>query len=979
VSREIADNLMKAESAEAFLRGQNGAPRWQTVLALKTEVDRLVTCDLHSAALLTDRIEQVAQAAGDPPSVAFANASRARVLTYSGRHVDADMLYQRAARDLSGAKLPREAARIQMQQLTGLTLMGKFDDALRLARAARRVIAQGEPVELAQLETNVGNIYYKLDRYNKALDHYNRASELLGPGGDDSMRALIDFSRSNVFTDTDRPDEALRLLETAASAWDRAGAALHAALARHHIAYIHFLRGAFGIALSEYHRVRDEVAGFGSTHIASYCDLEMAEMLLALNAFDDAAEGASAARSQFEKLGVSFESARSTMLHGLAVMGLGQFDIAGDLLAEARELFAAYNNKTFVALVDCYLAELAIRRSDPAEASQRAAASRRLFSRQGLAAKSAYARLLEARAHHGMGDHKRAARMARLALTGIESIVAPSVAFQSHHLIGRIESGRGRRGAALASFRRAVELVEQMRGGIVADEFKATFLRDKIEVYEDAIAACLDEGDQHHIEEAFKLVESAKSRALADLLSRYARETTHGARVTDDTRQRLSKLIEDLNWYNSHAGLEDDKGEQRSAEIASRYRRVASTCERKIALLFRRLQSAGSDSNGARRPAASVSDLQDLLEPGEAAVEFFTTGDQVSAFVATDRHFSVARNIASKSEVEREILGLRFQIEKFNYGAQYVEKHFGQLKRSTDDHLARLFQMTLDPIRAALDGERLLLIPHSVLHYVPFHALRDGENYLIDRLEVSYAPSSAVFKLCHERRTALRRAPTAEKTPQVSPLNTAFETTSDARHRPLRASARRTDCSMVALGITEAGTPNIEHEICALGSLFPDSVRLTGTDATRENLFSAAPRARYLHLASHGYFRRDNPMFSFLKLADSHLNFYSLIDLKLSAEMVTLSACHTGINMVFPGDELHGLMRGFLHAGAPSVVASLWAVSDHSTADFMRELYSKIREGSSKRAALRQAQLAIKDAYGHPYYWAPFVLMGDPG
>jgi CHAT domain-containing protein len=94
--------------------------------------------------------------------------------------------------------------------------------------------------------------------------------------------------------------------------------------------------------------------------------------------------------------------------------------------------------------------------------------------------------------------------------------------------------------------------------------------------------------------------------------------------------------------------------------------------------------------------------------------------------------------------------------------------------------------------------------------------------------------------------------------------------------------------------------------------------------------------------------------------------------------MVTLSACHTGVNKVFPGDELHGLVRGFLYAGAPSVVASLWAVSDLSTAELMREMYSQLRAGETKRAALRRAQLAIKDAYGHPYYWAPFVLMGNP-
>ncbi len=183
---------------------------------------------------------------------------------------------------------------------------------------------------------------------------------------------------------------------------------------------------------------------------------------------------------------------------------------------------------------------------------------------------------------------------------------------------------------------------------------------------------------------------------------------------------------------------------------------------------------------------------------------------------------------------------------------------------------------------------------------------------------------------------------------------------------------------MVALGLAGADTPSIADEIQTLESLFPDAVTLTGSRATRANLLKAAPGARFLHLASHGYFRRDNPMFSFLKLADSRLNFYSLLDLKLSAELVTLSACHTGVNKVFPGDELHGLMRGFLHAGAPSLVASLWATSDASTAELMKEMYGQIRAGASKRAALRAAQIAIKDEYGHPYYWAPFILMGNP-
>jgi CHAT domain-containing protein len=269
------------------------------------------------------------------------------------------------------------------------------------------------------------------------------------------------------------------------------------------------------------------------------------------------------------------------------------------------------------------------------------------------------------------------------------------------------------------------------------------------------------------------------------------------------------------------------------------------------------------------------------------------------------------------------------------------------LRRATNDVLFALYKSVFLPIEGMLETERVIVVPHGPLHYVPFHALYDGKSHLVERYEISYSPSASVLKLSRER-SANQSHPAGPGT-------------------------------LVALGLTETGTPSIGAELRALGGLFPDSVMLTEHRATRENLFESAPRARFLHLASHGYFRRDNPMFSFLKLADANLHFYSLLDMRLNAELVTLSACHTGVNRVFPGDELHGLVRGFLYAGAPSVIASLWAVNDTSTSDFMREMYSKIRSGATKRAAVRHAQLAIRDAYGHPYYWAPFVLMGNPG
>jgi CHAT domain-containing protein len=358
------------------------------------------------------------------------------------------------------------------------------------------------------------------------------------------------------------------------------------------------------------------------------------------------------------------------------------------------------------------------------------------------------------------------------------------------------------------------------------------------------------------------------------------------------------------------------------------------------------MESQGASLDDVHQMTATTAELQNSLGSDETAIEYFTTADEISAFVVTRDSIDVVRGLASKREMEGTLAALRFQIEKFNYGAAYVDGFFEQLNQAANQYLGLLYRDLFSGIEGRLRHHRLIVIPHGALHYVPFHSLLNRSGYLVDQFEISYAPSATVLMLCRKMNAQ--------------------------PHLPKRSD------KVVALGFGGHDTPEVAGEIRAIGALFPNAVKLTGNQATHDNLLRAAPSARYLHLASHGYFRRDNPMFSFLKLADSNLNFYSLLDLKLNAEMVTLSACHTGVNKVFPGDELHGLMRGFMHAGAPSLVASLWATSDESTAKLMKRMYTEISAGASKRAALRTAQLAVKDEYGHPYYWAPFILMGNP-
>ena len=161
-----------------------------------------------------------------------------------------------------------------------------------------------------------------------------------------------------------------------------------------------------------------------------------------------------------------------------------------------------------------------------------------------------------------------------------------------------------------------------------------------------------------------------------------------------------------------------------------------------------------------------------------------------------------------------------------------------------------------------------------------------------------------------------------------------------------------------------------------LRELLPNARVFVGEEAGADLLKEHGPKAGKLHIAAHGVFRADNPMFSSLKLGDSWLNLVDIFNLKLGAELTTLSACETGMSALYEGDELLGLTRGFLYAGTPSLVVSLWRVNDRSTTLLMKRFYEGLLDGLSKPEALRQAAIDVKAQFPHPYYWAPFILMG---
>ncbi len=252
-----------------------------------------------------------------------------------------------------------------------------------------------------------------------------------------------------------------------------------------------------------------------------------------------------------------------------------------------------------------------------------------------------------------------------------------------------------------------------------------------------------------------------------------------------------------------------------------------------------------------------------------------------------------------------------------------------------------LYEELVAPLEPHLAGEHLIVAPHGFLHWLPFHALADGDGHLVDRFTVSYAPSATVLQLCAERSAPASGPP-------------------------------------LVMGVADEKAPLIEQEARAVAEALPGSVLLLGAEAGVEGLRRLGERARFLHVATHGFFRRDHPMFSAIQLGSGRLSVLDLYGLGLGAELVVLSGCSTGLNVVRGGDEQVGLTRGLLYAGARALVVTLWDVSDESTALMMESLYRRLAGGEPPAAALAGAMRSLRERYPEPYHWAPFMLTGWP-
>ena len=462
---------------------------------------------------------------------------------------------------------------------------------------------------------------------------------------------------------------------------------------------------------------------------------------------------------------------------------------------------------------------------------------------------------------------------------------------------------------------KAVDVIEQQRSTINTEASKIGFVGDKQAVYGRLIAVLIEQG---RAVEAFDYVERSKSRALVDMLA--AKKDFAAPDPTQATR-----VLAQLDAADLSARIQDSGAAVETKVAGARNLQVAREA----------LQSAAPElSTLVTVSSVPSAELKALVGPDETLIEYYYQGADLYAFL-----------------LDRErLLAVRLDATELSSQVQTLRKTLEAVESPAWQAPARaLYGRLWQPLEKLVTSKNIIVVAHGALHYLPFAALQDGNGqFLLDRYSLRFLPSASVLKF-------------------------------------LRPVLQNKDARLLALGNPDLDDPKLdlafaEGEAKLVASLYPSSRVLLRKDASESNFKKAGGVFSRIHFASHGKFQADEPLKSGLYLAkdadnDGILTVGELYSMNLEADLVTLSACETGLGKIASGDDVVGLTRGFLYAGSRSIVASLWSVDDKATATLMQAFYANLAS-MNKREALRQAQIKARETFPHPFFWAAFQLTG---
>ncbi len=831
------------------------------------------------------------------------------------------------------AGLQGAAARTNLGRIHVLNEMGRHDAALDACDTLLAALA-AQPDDLEQSDLlalsasahlNRGACCRMLDRYSDALDSYRIGEDLFRLLGRDEARADVINNRGLVLFSAGRIDEAVLAFRESLEIYERADLSSNRVRVLDSLAEAELARGRYAVCLDVLAEANALLNDLETPLVEQARGLVAARAYEALNLHPEAVATYTAAERFCSDAGMTVDRARARSGCGRAHAALGERDQAASFFDAVIDDLSQLGERRWLAtaLVDRAVLE---HDQDPSRAEQHVREAIAIATAAGAPMERVHATVTLADMTASVSEGAALLQAAREQAASLD--LAP-VHFLVDRAVGLNHLRLSEYDAARSCLERAASLVEVERQTLRVDAVASMFVADKLDVFDGLVQLELAQIDvgTNGPQRVLAATERARSRALTDMTLGLIDRTT-------------STTVEPYSAYLTHelnavyAELFEEKSATRATILSAR----ASALERDLKL--REVDGSRQHARAGQASASFAGSTEGLVSD-IPMLSWYCLEDQVVGCVEFAGSVSVEPVLATLSDVRRLTEELSLHWERLRLDPQMARRHASRLERSCRSVLQGLYDLLFGPLERYLPSSDtvtpLVVLPHGLLHGLPVQAFHDGERYLIDRFEISYVPSRHDY--------ALRQAMTARQG------------------------------EALVLGAPDELAPDVIREAIAVATQLHRATLRTGPAATASALLTEGSSAGLIHVACHAMYRVDNPMFSGLRLHDRWVTARELLAVDLSGAMVTLSACDSARAFAVRGEELLGLTRAVLGAGARTLVAAQWSADDEATTELMSSFYQHLSE-LGPAGALRAAQLEQRERFIHPNLWAAFIVVG---
>lgn len=904
--------------------------------------------------------------------------------TENGKSLEAAVsILQHAAERWKTAGEPIQEA----QALTQLGLvygnLGKNNEAIEPLKLAISLARQGQavPQEAAALH-NIGEVYYNLGDKRKALSFYNQALSLrhFFPAAQQESDTLNDIGV--VYDDMGQSQSALIYYERALRLKHETGERTSEAVILSNLGIVYDNLGDSTSALDYYKSAVAVQHLLGSKREEGITLNNMGSAYHHMGDEQDALEYYGQALRLLQQVHARLEEGKTLSNIARSYAMLGKNQEALDYFTRALPIREEVGDRRGQAYTLSYMGDTYLK----------------------------------------LGERDKAREYFDRALLLAQQASAPSIESTTRYGMARLDLDLGDRTAAQVQIEKALAIIEELRSEVQIRGLRSSYLATVQPVYEFYIDLLMSLDQQHPGEgysaKALETAERARARSLLEMLVEAQIDIRSG--VDPQLLQRERNLQKRINEKSEQAfHLQSQKGAPQDLEVARR-ELEALTLEREAVQGEVRLSSAKYAALPQPQPI-DVAEIQRLLDPETALLEFSLGDTRSFLWVVTQKSFFTFE-LPPRSLIESPARQLYRLLTRRNRSATNSTAAPLPADEAALPFLrTELGRLLFGPVTGFATVKRLVIVSDGALQYIPFGVLPAPEfsgvapdsaksTSLIDKYEIINLPSASILTVLGHEKPGIS---TSAKVVAVlaDPVFDAADQRISRAAKGHTSKAWGHTASVFSLGSAEgrltrsasdvglakdtlqlARLPFSRQEADSIVAMSPAGSSLEALDFKASRATATSPELseyRIVHFATHGLLDSEHPEFSGLVFSlvdpsgrpqNGFLELQDIYNLKLHADLVVLSACETGLGKEIKGEGLVGLTRGFMYAGAPRVVASLWKVDDVATAELMAQFYKYVlQQKLSPAAALRAAQLDISHQrrWADPYYWAGFTIQGE--